>query len=49
LTEWNQFRNLDLNKIKYLMKKPILIDSKNLNEPKKAKEIGFTYVGIGRS
>ena len=49
LTEWNQFRNLDLNKIKNLMKKPILFDMKNLYEPFKVKEIGIKYYGIGRS
>lgn len=49
LTEWNQFRNLNLLKIKKLLKQPILIDSRNLYEPDKAKEMGFTYLGIGRS
>jgi UDPglucose 6-dehydrogenase len=49
LTEWNQFRNLDLNKIKKLMKNPILIDSKNLYETSKVKELGFTYAGMGRN
>ena len=49
LTEWNQFRNLNLLKIKKLLKQPILIDSRNLYEPDKAKEIGFTYLGMGRS
>ena len=47
-TEWNQFRNLDLLKIKKIIKNPILIDLKNLYEPKKMKELGFIYEGVGR-
>ena len=46
--EWNQFRNLDLYKIKELLKNPIFIDLRNLYEPEKVKELGFTYEGIGR-
>jgi UDPglucose 6-dehydrogenase len=48
LTEWNQFRNLDLLKIKKLLNKPIIFDMKNLYEPEKVKEIGFIYKGVGR-
>ena len=48
-TEWNQFRNLDLSKIKKLLKSPILIDLRNLYEPAKLKEIGFIYKGVGRN
>ena len=47
-TEWNQFRNLDLLKIKKILKNPILIDLKNLYEPTKMKELGFIYEGVGR-
>jgi UDPglucose 6-dehydrogenase len=47
-TEWNQFRNLDLVKIKKLLKTPILIDLRNLYEPEKVKELGFIYKGVGR-
>jgi UDPglucose 6-dehydrogenase len=49
LTEWNQFRNLDLNRIKSIMNNPILFDMKNLYEPEKFKELGIKYFGIGRS
>jgi len=49
VTEWNQFRNLDLFKIKKILKNPILIDLKNLYEPVKMKELGFIYEGVGRS
>ena len=49
LTEWNQFRNLNLSRIKKLLKNPILIDMRNLYEPEKVKKAGFQYTGIGRS
>jgi len=48
VTEWNQFRNLDLVKIKKLLKIPVILDLRNLYEPDKAKDLGFTYEGVGR-
>jgi len=48
LTEWNQFRNIDLSKIKKLLKSPILLDLRNLYEPAQVKELGFIYEGVGR-
>ncbi len=47
-TEWNQFRNLDLLKIKKLLKTPVLIDLRNLYEPIHVKALGMTYEGVGR-
>jgi len=47
-TEWNQFRNLDLLKIKKLLKTPVLLDLRNLYEPEKVKSLGMIYEGIGR-
>ena len=47
-TEWNQFRNLDLLKIKKLLKTPMLIDLRNLYEPPQAKALEFIYEGVGR-
>jgi len=47
-TEWNQFRNLDLLKIKKLLKSPILLDLRNLYDPAKVKDLGFIYEGVGR-
>jgi len=47
-TEWNQFRNLDLLKIKKLLQSPILLDLRNLYDPEKAKFLGFIYEGVGR-
>jgi UDPglucose 6-dehydrogenase len=47
-TEWNQFRNLDLLKIKKLLKNPILLDLRNLYDPAALKSLGFIYEGVGR-
>ena len=49
LTEWNQYRALDLLKIKSLMRSPIFIDLRNVYEPQKMKKMGFSYIGVGRS
>jgi len=47
-SEWNQFRNLDLLKIKKSLKSPILLDLRNLYDPDKVKSLGFIYEGVGR-
>ena len=49
MTEWNQYRALDLEKIRSTMKKPIFIDLRNVYEPARMKELGFHYSCIGRS
>ena len=48
LTEWNEFYELDLNKIKTLMKNPNIIDGRNIYDPQKTKGLGFKYIGVGR-
>jgi UDPglucose 6-dehydrogenase len=48
MTEWNEFRQLDLLKIKNSMKKPVLLDGRNIYESRKAREMGFVYIGVGR-
>ena len=48
MTEWNEFRQLDLLKIKNSMKKPILLDGRNIYEPHALREMGFIYKGVGR-
>ncbi|HQP92089.1 MAG TPA: UDP-glucose/GDP-mannose dehydrogenase family protein [Candidatus Omnitrophota bacterium] len=48
ITEWEEFRNLDFNKIKKLLKQPLLLDGRNVYDPKKMKALGFKYVCIGR-
>src|SRR5262245_12206359 len=47
--EWNEFRNIDLSKVKSLMRNPIILDSRNIFEPDKVRELGFTYSSTGRS
>jgi UDPglucose 6-dehydrogenase len=47
-TEWNQFRRLDLQRIKGLLKTPIFIDLRNVYDPDQMKRLGFTYCGVGR-
>jgi UDPglucose 6-dehydrogenase len=49
LTEWNEFRNMNLNQIKSIMKEPIIIDARNIYEPKQVINAGFKYDCIGRS
>ncbi|MCL4475438.1 MAG: UDP-glucose/GDP-mannose dehydrogenase family protein [Nitrospirae bacterium] len=49
VTEWNQFRNLDLEKIKGLLRQPFFFDLRNIYEPGKMKKIGFKYFCVGRS
>jgi UDPglucose 6-dehydrogenase len=49
MTEWNQFRALDMARIKKSMKSPKIVDLRNLYEPAKMRELGFEYVGMGRS
>ncbi len=48
VTEWHHFRRPDFDKIKSLMKKPVIFDGRNQYEPLKMKERGFTYHSIGR-
>ena len=48
LTEWNQFRNLDLAKAKQLLKTPLFFDFRNLYERKTLESLGFSYQGVGR-
>jgi len=48
LTEWNEFRALDLKRFKSLVKTPILIDLRNIYKPKEMAEAGITYHSIGR-
>ncbi|ADH86484.1 UDP-glucose dehydrogenase family protein [Desulfurivibrio alkaliphilus] len=48
LTEWNQYRALDLQRLRESMKTPLFIDLRNVYEPEKMTDAGFTYVGVGR-
>jgi UDPglucose 6-dehydrogenase len=48
VTEWKMFRAPDFDRIKGLLKSPVIFDGRNLYEPLDLKEMGFTYQGIGR-
>lgn len=48
ITEWNQFRALDMEKVKALLKTPKIADLRNIYEPEDMRELGFEYVGVGR-
>jgi len=48
VTEWDQFRALDLDRVKLLMKQPVLIDLRNVYRPEDMERRGFKYSGIGR-
>lgn len=48
LTEWDEFKELDFTKIKKLLRRPVIIDGRNIYDPKKMKKAGFTYIGMGR-
>ncbi|MEA1976657.1 MAG: UDP-glucose/GDP-mannose dehydrogenase family protein [Chloroflexota bacterium] len=47
-TEWNEFKQLDLQRIKGLLRKPIVIDGRNIYEPLDMEQLGFTYLAMGR-
>jgi UDPglucose 6-dehydrogenase len=48
LTEWNEFRTLDLAKLKRLMKKPVLCDLRNIYSPEEVEAQGWTHIGVGK-
>ncbi|MEL6359713.1 MAG: UDP-glucose/GDP-mannose dehydrogenase family protein [Pseudomonadota bacterium] len=48
LTEWDEFRALDFNRIKGLLSAPVFVDLRNVYRPAQVRELGFTYVSIGR-
>ena len=49
MTEWNQYRALDREKLETLMHRKIFIDLRNVYDPERLKTRGFVYVGVGRS
>ncbi len=48
VTEWNDFRHPDFDKLKARMKSPVIFDGRNVYSPERLRELGFTYYGIGR-
>jgi len=48
VTDWNEFKNLDLARVRDLMNRPVLVDGRNIYDPATMKELGFYYRGMGR-
>jgi UDPglucose 6-dehydrogenase len=48
MTEWNEFKQLDMARIVKSMRQPVLFDGRNLYDPEKMRALGFTYRGVGR-
>ena len=48
VTEWNEFRQLDMARVKQLMRRPVIVDGRNIYDPALLRSLGFTYRGIGR-
>jgi UDPglucose 6-dehydrogenase len=48
VTEWNQFRALDMGRVRDLMRVPAIADLRNIYDPTDMRELGFNYVGVGR-
>ncbi|MAC56794.1 MAG: UDP-glucose 6-dehydrogenase [Novosphingobium sp.] len=49
VTEWDAFRALDLNRVKSLLKAPVLVDLRNIYQPEAMREAGFAYTSVGRA
>ena len=49
VTEWNEFRQLDLQKLKRVMRRPVVVDGRNIYDPEAMRQLGFVYRGIGRN
>ena len=48
VTEWNEFRFLNLERLRGLMRRPLIFDGRNLYEPERMRRLGFEYYSIGR-
>jgi len=48
VTEWDEFKDMNLQKVKEVMTNPIIIDGRNIFDPSKIRELGFEYYSIGR-
>jgi UDPglucose 6-dehydrogenase len=49
VTEWNEFRELDMARIRQTMRTPVLLDGRNIYDPRRMAELGFRYLGMGRT
>ena len=48
ITSWHEFRGLDPRRIKQAMRRPRIVDLRNIFDPEEMRELGFTYEGVGR-
>jgi UDPglucose 6-dehydrogenase len=48
VTEWNQFRMLDLDRVRRVLRQPVLVDLRNVYKPEPMRAAGFRYVSVGR-
>ncbi|MGY6532502.1 UDP-glucose dehydrogenase family protein [Glycocaulis sp.] len=48
ITEWNEFRALDLDRVKAALKAPVVVDLRNIYDPEEMAEAGFSYISVGR-
>jgi UDPglucose 6-dehydrogenase len=48
VTEWNEYRHPDLKRVKEALRRPIIVDGRNLYDPARMRQLGFTYLSIGR-
>ena len=48
ITDWNEFKEMDMERIRSMMKAPNLIDARNIYDKEKIAAYGFTYLGVGR-
>jgi UDPglucose 6-dehydrogenase len=48
VTEWNEFKQLDMTRVRSLMRQPVLVDGRNIYDPARMAEMGFMYRGMGR-
>jgi UDPglucose 6-dehydrogenase len=48
MTEWNDFRNVDLMKIKRMLRQPVIVDGRNMFDPLQMRKLGFVYKCVGR-
>ncbi|MDA8423678.1 MAG: UDP binding domain-containing protein, partial [Nitrospiraceae bacterium] len=48
VTEWNEFRTPDFQKMKKIMNRPVIFDGRNIYSQEELRKLGFTYYGIGR-
>jgi UDPglucose 6-dehydrogenase len=48
ITEWNEFKQLDLESLRNAMRQPVIFDGRNIYNPARMQQLGFKYLAIGR-